>query len=275
MRKYALLSGYLPSFEYSGFSKQLYNQQNILTIIYFALKKARLLSDDNFDIKYASRTDRGVGALYQILTIKSENPPIITEINSYLPKSIRIYGYSLVPENFDPRIDAALRIYSYFIYHELDLSKTRETLDILTGRHDFASFSKLDPEKPQNTIRSLKFAEIISHQDNVHQIRFGAKSFLWQQVRRMVNHIIDVSNGNCTTEVTLKLLEGKNQHPKPSPASPEYLILEKIIYNNLQLIYNTKIITNFQKDIINLYQNYRIKSELTRYLIEQMKGYIN
>ena len=71
-----------------------------------------------------------MGAINQIITIKSNNPPIIPEINSFLPTKIRIFGASPVPDEFDPRFDAELRIYSYFIYQEVNLTRIQETLDL-------------------------------------------------------------------------------------------------------------------------------------------------
>ena len=277
MGKYALLCGYLPSLEYSGFSKQLHDQYNLFTVLLSALKKARLVTADNIhDVKYASRTDRGVGAISQIITLNTENPPILPEINSFLPELIHVLGYSAVPENFNPRSDAILRIYSYFFYQELDLvelKRIQEVLGLLLGVHDFRNFSKRDPSKTQNTIRNLQIAELLAYSNDIYQLRFGSKAFLWQQIRRMVQHVLDIANGNCTLDNTRDLLDSGVVQPKPNPAPPQYLILENILYENFKPSYHPKIMKKYESQLLNAYNEQNIKTELLNYLIRQIKDF--
>ena len=236
--------------EYTGFSKQLHDKKNLYTIIVKTLKNARLINDEaNVNIQLASRTDRGVGAINQVISLFTDHTPIVAEINSYLPNSIRALGYTEVSEDFNPRKDALLRTYSYFLstHIELDLFTIRSSLDLLVGKHNFQNFAKNDPKKVVNTIKDVELAKIFPLNNNTYHIRIASKSFLWQQIRRIIGHLIDISEGKYNNQYTLKLLENDSIITKPSPVPPQYLILEKIHYKNVKFNYDKKSIRFFRQ----------------------------
>jgi tRNA pseudouridine38-40 synthase len=248
MKRYAICVGYLPTLDYSGFSNQLHDPQNIFTVVYHALKKARLIvpkSDPK--INYASRTDRGVGALCQVVAINTQQPPILSEINSHLPDLIRALSFVKVEADFHPRRDAQLRTYSYFLTvdEKFDLSLARKTLEMLLGSHDFHNFAKKDPTKNINTVKEVKTADIIVISDDIYQIRLASKSFLWQQIRRIISHLVEVSTGLYDLEYTQRLLSPKPITSKPAAAPPENLILEDIEYPTFNFQYDQKALRSF------------------------------
>ncbi len=238
---------------YTGFSKQLHDPNNIYTLVVNALKKARLINS-NIDskIRFASRTDRGVGAINQVISFFTNKKPIIQEINSYLPDTIRSLGFIEVPAGFHPRKDAILRTYSYFLCvgHGLDLPIMRKTLNLLTGKHDFLNFAKKDPKKEKKTIKDIRTADIFELNNNTYQIRISSKSFLWQQVRRIIGHLIDVSSGKCDNQYTLRLLKNEPINFKPSPVPPQYLILEKVHYGSVKFDYDEKSLISFSHTLL-------------------------
>ena len=72
-------------------------------------KNARLINNEtNANVRLASRTDRGVGAIYQVVSLFTDHNPIIAEINSYLPNSIRGLGYTEVSKDFNLPISIRL-----------------------------------------------------------------------------------------------------------------------------------------------------------------------
>lgn len=269
MKRYAICLGYLPTLEYSGFSNQLHNPQNIFTVVYSALKKARLIAP-KFDskIRYASRTDRGVGALCQVIAINALQPPILSEINSYLPDLIRALSFIEVEADFHPRRDAQLRTYSYFLAvdEEFDLSLARKMLEMLLGSHDFHNFVKRDPTKDINTIKEIKTADILVISDNIYQIRLASKSFLWQQIRRIISHLIEVSIGLHDLEYTQRLLSPKPAKPKPAAAPPENLILEDIEYQEVKFYYNQKALQYFVSIMKEHLIDAKVKSALYTFM---------
>jgi len=251
MNNYAFLLAYLPSLEYSGFSKQFHDSTNILTIVYRAFKESRLINSINDStLKIASRTDRGVGALKQVFSLYCPNIPILTEINSYLPEDICILGMREVSSAFNPRYNATSRTYSYFLIMEnFNLEESQKALQYLQGTHDFKFYAKEDLKNPIKTIRTLKKIEIVSHGANTFQIRVEARSFLWHQVRRIVGHLIDISEGRYNSDHTLNLLNKTVDWPRPPLAPSTGLILEDISYPELSFKIDQKSLNNFLNTI--------------------------
>lgn len=266
----AICFGYLPMVEYTGFSKQLHDKKNLYTIIVETLKNARLINNEtNANVRLASRTDRGVGAIYQVVSLFTDHNPIIAEINSYLPNSIRALGYNEVPKNFNPRKDALLRTYSYFLstHEELDLFAIRTSLGLLVGKHDFQNFAKNDTKKEVNTIKDVELAKIFPLNNNTYHIRIASKSFLWQQIRRIIGHLIDISDGKYDIQYTLKLLENDSIITKPSPVPPQYLILEKIHYKSVKFNYDQKSLRQFRQMLMEQLIQARSNSGLYSFLM--------
>ncbi|MHA2243779.1 MAG: hypothetical protein ACXADY_02300 [Candidatus Hodarchaeales archaeon] len=252
MNKYAICLGYLPMLNYSGFSSQLHDSQNIFTLVISALKNARLVDPRiKSQIRFASRTDRGVGAFNQIVSFNSKQVPILSEINSYLPESIRVLGTTGVSSDFHPRRDAVMRTYSYFLTTRKDINFTlaRKTLVMLVGEHDFRNFAKRDAKNEKGTTKTIDVADIFPVGDNTYQIRISSKSFLWQMVRRIVGHLIELSNGKCDSEYTKCLLESKIVKFKPKAAPPENLVLENVQYKDVQFQYDQKSLRTFQNTL--------------------------
>jgi tRNA pseudouridine38-40 synthase len=270
--------GYLPMLNFTGFSKQLHDSNNLYTLVINALKNARLTNDlIDSKIRFASRTDRGVGAINQVISLFTNQEPIIPEINSYLPETIKALGFTEVPASFHPRKDAILRTYSYFlcIGDELNLPAMRKTLNLLIGKHDFRNFAKNDPKKEKKTIKDIKTADIFTLDNNTYQIRVSSKSFLWQQVRRIVGHLIDVSSGKCDNQYTLRLLNSEPINFRPSPVPPQYLILEKVDYGSVKFDYDRKSLIKFRhtllEQLLQARSNNGLYSFLDKYFINIKK----
>jgi tRNA pseudouridine(38-40) synthase len=194
LSRFALCLGYLPILHYSGFSGDIHDSTNIFTFVQAALKNARL----PYSTQFASRTDKGVGAIHQVIVLDSIRPPILSEINSYLPKEIQILGVAHVPPTFDPRRDTTQRTYSYFLTtsNHSTFPRLQTILQGLQGHHNFRNFAKNDPKRPHlNYLRAIDCIEINSVASSVYQIRLSAKSFLWQQVRRIVGFLLEVLSG--------------------------------------------------------------------------------
>lgn len=265
MKRYAICLGYLPTLDYSGFSNQLHDPQNIFTLLILALKKARLI-DPELDphLRFASRTDRGVGAINQVIALNAKRTPILSEINSYLPDSIRTLSFIGVPSDFHPRRDAKLRTYSYFltVNEDFNLSLAREILEMFVGRHNFHNFAKRDTTKKINTIKDIEAADILSVGDYTYQIRISSRSFLWQQIRRIIGHLIEVCTGRYDSQYTRCLLESKSVKFKPPAAPPENLILENVQYKDVQFQYDQKALRSFIYILKEHLLAAKVKSEL-------------
>ena len=60
-----------------------------------------------------------------------------------------------------------------------------------------------------------------------------AKSFLWQQCRRITAHLIQIGKKQVDLKYTEKLLQNSGKITKPTPLPPENLILTNILYNDI------------------------------------------
>jgi tRNA pseudouridine38-40 synthase len=278
MKKFAFSFGYLPITSYSGFSNQLHLSDNIFTIVISALKRARLINSETTpNIRFASRTDRGVGALNQVVSLKSPKIPILSEINSYLPDSIRALGFTEVPDNFQPRKDAELRTYSYFLStsNDFDLPLAQKTLGMLVGEHDFRNFAKRDTTKEKRTIKTIEEANIIPVGINIYQIRISSKSFLWQMVRRIVGHLIEVTDRKSDSKSTLTLLESESVKFKPKAASPENLVLENIHYKGITFQYDQKALRLFHLTLTECLMATKAKAALYNFFTSHLQEKYN
>ncbi|MHA1993536.1 MAG: tRNA pseudouridine synthase A [Candidatus Hodarchaeales archaeon] len=274
MPRYALILGYIPDITYTGFNHQLHDPANMFTLVCRALNKARLVkSEDN--VTFASRTDRGVGALNQVIAFDSVKSPIVPEINSYLPSGIQILGQTSVSHSFNPRKDALLRAYSYFlvINDDFNLKQLKESFNTLRGTHNFQNFAKTDTKNPKNPTKTITETSLIHLDHDILHLRISSQSFLWQQVRRIVGHLIEVATTELNLSDTLTLLNDQTIRKKPPSAPPEGLILEKIEYKDFSFSVNEKSLNSFQKILSDNVKHYRGQLAVTKYLLDSLSKY--
>ena len=272
----ALKLAYIGSDSYSGFQKQN-DVVTIEEIILRSLKKAEksieISGTDSFE--YAGRTDKGVHSWGQTIKIqlKTEIIPkrFLYRLNAFLPKGIFFWAYAIVPKDFSPRHDAIMRHYSYFFSskNKLDYKKILEGAELLTGNHDFDLFSK-SGTNVKSTIKTIKKIEVIPlKQFNSIHFKISAKSFLWQMVRRIIGHLIELGEGKVSLSDTILLLEGKSNQ-KPEPLPPDGLILEKIDYHDsikweIEKPILLKMKSEFQKQLDSYIQKINVFTYFNRF----------
>lgn len=91
--------------------------------LFDAFCKAGAISKDNADdpkkssFIRAARTDKGVHAGGNVVSLKLiiEDPDIVSKINSHLPETIRMWGFSRTNKSFECRKMCGSRIYEYMI----------------------------------------------------------------------------------------------------------------------------------------------------------------
>ncbi len=271
MPRYALKVGYIPDLTYSGFSHQLHDELNLFTIVCKALRKARLVEDLE-SVVFASRTDRGVGALSQIIAFTCNRSPILPEINSHLPSIIQIFGKSKALINFNPRKEAILRTYSYFllINDHYDVVQLKESFKEFNGTHNFQNFAKLDSKAPKNPVKTIVETSITPLNGNILYLQISSRSFLWQQIRRMIGHLIQVATTNLNVSDTKSLLSDQLTRKKPPSAPPVGLILNEIKYENLEFTYDEKGIKTFQQVLTDNIRSYQGHLAVNRFLNDSL-----
>ncbi|MFX1500085.1 MAG: hypothetical protein ACFFDH_03875 [Promethearchaeota archaeon] len=236
--KYLFKIYYIGKKKYYGSQRQF----NFLTIeqsIIFALMNRGYIQEvSNSEFEFASRTDRFVSARGACFTCIVEKKPILMEINSVLPNEIGFWAYTKVPLEFSSRYNAILRHYIYIV--PIPASILQKTLDInidimkkaclqLEGRHDFLNFSKSTKEI-KNTIRDMDSVTLSIQNDHLI-FHFLSKSFLRQQIRRIIKKVLDLGMSKILYEDFLKLFDPSKIYSY-QPADPRGLILWNIKYND-------------------------------------------
>jgi tRNA pseudouridine38-40 synthase len=197
----------------------------------------------------AGRTDAGVHAAGQVVHV--DLPASISAdavrdgLNARLPHDVRIVTTLVAAAGFHARFDAVGKRYDYRIAHRrstrpwadlrhatldrpLDVALLEQTVTRLVGRHDFASFSVVDPGVGDTT-RTIYEIRCRPTRRGA-RITFVGDGFLRYQVRRMVGAALDVATGSRQPEWFDELLG------QPTPGAPirtapaSGLTLEKVWY---------------------------------------------
>lgn len=173
----------------------------------------------------ASRTDRGVSALGNVVAFNTGFPPeeLIRALNA-ASETVHFHSLALVPEGFSPR-RARERWYRYLLSRKVEIEPVREVARVLRGRHDFAGFCKADG---RSTVRSLDRIEVMSVGDLL-VIDLHAREFLRNMVRRLVAAMEEVGTGRATVQEVQRVLEGGSRSFGLAP--PEGLVLMDVVYD--------------------------------------------
>lgn len=188
-----------------------------------ALKKTKIVYE-NFGS--ASRTDRGVSALGNVISFNTDfKGNILSALNANV-KDIWFYAVSRVDEKFNPRY-AKERWYRYFLFNSgLDVDKMKKASELFVGVHDFSNFARVENKNPVRKINSLKIKE----KGDFIVIDIKAESFLWNMVRRIVSVLEKAGRNETKIDVVKDALESKERFDFGS-AEPEGLILMDVKYD--------------------------------------------
>ena len=207
-------------------------QPDVLTVE--GILREKLIKIGASNPKFASRTDKGVNAIGNIVTTKSNLKSqrlvgkLIEELDNY---PIWITGFSDVNANFNPR-NAEERLYRYHLFETEIYSSFSEVMQLFVGEFDFEHFAKLYENDVTNTKRTIKKIET-TLKDDIIICNIIGKSFLWHQIRKMIGAAIDVAQGRKTRKDIIDALDGKKI--EFSMARPEFLTLINIEYQNIHI----------------------------------------
>lgn len=173
----------------------------------------RALTGEMIQVIGASRTDAGVHALCNVAVFDTESriPPekFSNALNQRLPEDIVIQKSEEVPGDFHPRrCDSkktyeyritrgefpipTKRLYSFFTYHEFQVSNMCEAARYLVGEHDFKSFCAV--AAVETTVRTL-YQVTVEEQGADIVIRVCGSGFLYNMVRIIAGTLMEVGKG--------------------------------------------------------------------------------
>ncbi|CAF1040105.1 unnamed protein product [Brachionus calyciflorus] len=222
-------------------------------------------ADEMFKMSFqrAARTDKGVSAAENLISLKMEfTPEHLKQLNEVLPKQIRVFGYKKVTKSFDSKNNCDGRTYIYilptFAFCPIEefctenyrapeevIDKVNETLRILCGTHNFHNFTAgrkyTDPSSKRYIISFECSKPFLKEGYEYAVIKVRGQSFMLHQIRKMIGMVIAIVRGFANMD-TLDLCWTANKVDVPT-APALGLMLDKLHYDK----YNKK----FGKDGIH------------------------
>jgi len=204
-------------------------------------------------IHASGRTDSGVHALAQAVTFDAPDYPRIppgnlqTALNNSLPDSItiRTAKFAEAPD-FHARYSAIGKVYTYVINRGKqlpfntryswhlpkcrDLCEIRKAADILTGEHDFSSFTS-SKKNIDNAVRTIYRIEIDEYEEYLC-LSFVGSGFLYKMVRTLVGALVAAGSGELQAANFAEILNAEDRSKAPRSAPANGLFLMKVFYDN-------------------------------------------
>ena len=239
--------------EYDGTNYSGWQTQNEQDSIQARLEEALArLMNAPVRVHGAGRTDAGVHARGQSACVRLPRAfgiqELVRALNSLLPDDIAVIDASEVPESFDPRRDARLRVYEYRVLNRprrsvfernrawlvpepLSLEAMSAAAGEFLGEHDFAAFRSTGSEE-RTTVRRIESSRWVVAQksDGILVYRVEGTAFLRHMVRTMVSAMIEVGRGKSAgrppANSVAALLASRDRAlaPAPAPAGGLYLV---------------------------------------------------
>lgn len=260
MKKYVLMFSYLGK-GYYGLQRNL-DLPTVEGELLRAMYKAGIIPEKHYLDPYqmwfqkASRTDKGVSALRQIVSLfldkNIETDGIIENINHHLPPEIRAMGIKRVPRTFDAKNNCDARRYSYTMptlafcpLEELctenyriprkSIDKVNQILKEYEGAHNFQNFTtgREAREKGKGCFRYIMSCKcgqpFVREGVEFVIIQIKGQSFMLYQIRKMIGLVIAIMRGLANIEALRKNLYEKKIKYHMAPGLG--LVLEEIFYD--------------------------------------------
>ncbi len=204
----------------------------------------------------ASRTDSGVHARGQIgafscwTMIPTER--MLMAINSRLPGDVRITNVDPIDESFNPISDCTSKGYRYNIKHGcmdnitaplfdrnyvywtryvLDVAAMLTAAQLIIGKHDFTSFTRLHHGR-DSTVRTVLACEVVATDAHHCHIDVSGTGFLYNMVRIIAGTLLEVGKGKIDAHTIPKILEARDRTAAGPTLPPEGLCLMWVRYDN-------------------------------------------
>lgn len=207
---------------------------------------------------FAGRTDRGVHALGQVvsvdLTWNDDANRCRYALNAVLPRDLVVSAVEWMRPAFHARFDAAWREYRYRILvapapsvferrytwwrrRDVDQDLAAAAAARLVGTNQFGSFAgsgksqSLDPQKLTRTVRRSEWLAECAGAIVRHEFRIEATGFLPRMVRNITAALVEVGAERRPVEWIDELLAANDRRALGEAAPPEGLTLWRVRYD--------------------------------------------
>lgn len=235
---------------YNGHEFFGWQKQDGLRTIQGTLEQAFFtLTGENVEVEGSGRTDKGVHALSQVASVKTENTMPTKNfkraLNNLLPPDIRVLKVEEVSEDFHARFSAKKKTYRYVVKvggdadaisfstlahfdYEVDLNKMKSASKLLIGKHDFHAFCSSGTQV-SDFVREIYDIKM-SKKGRIYTFDICGNGFLYNMVRIIVGTLLDVGRGKINEENIQKALKTGERKYAGTTMPPEGLFLKKVEY---------------------------------------------
>jgi tRNA pseudouridine38-40 synthase len=148
----------------------------------------------------------------------------------------------------------------------VNIDSLKPVVDLFVGSHDFKNFSNPSLD---NTTRTIDEISIDSDDDWI-LIDIKAKSFLWHQIRRMINSWLKVINGELKKDKLIKALHTPATVVDYGLAPAAPLFLMDVHYNDVEFEVNGQILKKMSNRLLTDWHRNTLKRKFLNYFIESV-----
>ncbi|MBN1300042.1 MAG: tRNA pseudouridine(38-40) synthase TruA [Melioribacteraceae bacterium] len=224
-------------------------QKNVTTVQQVIVDAVKQITGQSVNLIGAGRTDAGVHALGQTANFRIEESLDLYKfkhsLNSVLPYDISVSDIAEVDHDFHARFNAKKRSYFYIIssakspfYHDFSytlnitepnfIDRANRLLETIVGEHDFASFSKQNPDV--NSYVCSVYDARWKHSGSLYYFFIEANRFMHGMVRAITGTVIEAVKLNAPDNYLLDVLAQKKRGASGMAVPAKGLFLFKVKY---------------------------------------------
>ncbi|MDD3223556.1 MAG: tRNA pseudouridine(38-40) synthase TruA [Clostridium sp.] len=232
--------------KYKGWQRQKVGDSTIEYKIENVLSK---MADEKVKVIGCGRTDPGEHAENYIANFHTEcqlsEQLMLDYLYEFLPEDIVVKSIEEVPERFQARYNVKSKTYVYrinnskfrnvfnrkYVYQideKLNISDMKKASEILTGTHDFKSFTNLKSDT-RSTVKTINYINI-KEVNGILEIEINGEDFLLNMVRIIIGTLLDAASGKLKVQDVQKILDKKERTEHGSIAQAKGLCLKEVQY---------------------------------------------